>query len=164
MHRVGHVVAVAPHRGEMDAPLAGLAIAGVHSEVVEPEPGVYELEDESFPRRVRGGRQGLPIGLLLGALVGLTVVVLVPAARGLPGAARLLLAGGIALQGTMPAVMWRIGRLDHYHDDPELTREVTADDRLVIVDDEHNEARARRVLERHHAAFLIDEHPVALAD
>lgn len=160
MHRVGHIVALAPPRDEMDAVQAALAVAGVHAEVIEPQPGVYGLADESFHEHVRAGRQGLRIGALLGALLGLAIITLVPVVRDLPAIARLLLLAGIALQGSVPGMMWRMGRVDHYDDYPDRAQQVTAADRLVIIDDEHDEPRARHVLERHHVTMLRDDVPV----
>jgi hypothetical protein len=159
MHEAGRVVAVVPAGDTGAAIIADLAFVGIRAELVEPLPGDYQVEDESLREHVAGVEQGLFLGLGLGALVGLVVVLAVGATRDLSWVTQLLLVAGIALQGTIPAAMWRMGRTDRYDDDPDTTRHLGAQDRLVILHAPHDEGRARHVLERHDVVFLTDEQP-----
>lgn len=159
MPATGHVIAVAPTRGELEPIRDGLASVGIRSEVREPEPGPYLVEDTSLRDDVHGLRNGLLLGLALGALFALVLVLAVPGLRDLPRVGQLIFVGGIALQGTMPTMMGALGRHEHYDDDPVTLRQVDPDDRLVLVDDDHHEGRARLVLEHHLAIFLDEDHP-----
>lgn len=163
MPAIGHVVALPPDHDELEPIRDGLAAVGIRSEIREPDPGAYLVEDTSFREDIHGLRNGLLLGLALGALLGLVLVLVVPGLRDLPAVGRLLLVGGIALQGTMPAMMGTMGGTEHYDNDPEALRQVEPDDRLILVDAEHDEGRARRILEHHHATFLAEDHPHVLA-
>jgi hypothetical protein len=160
MRDIGRVVALAPNAAEAESAREDLAVRGIRAEVLHAGVGSYPLEDESLREHVAATRRGILLGLLAGALVGLAVVLLVPAARAWDPVFQFLLVVGIALQGTMPAIMWRLGRSDRYDDDPALVREAGADDLLVLVHDPHDAVRAHHILERHPLVFLDDGAPV----
>lgn len=155
----GHVIALPPSRDELGPIHDGLAARGIRSGVRAAQPGAYVVEDTSLHEDVRGLRDGLMLGLVLGALLGLVLVLAVPGLRDLPRVGQIIFIGGLALQGTMPTMMWTLGRVEHYDDDPVTLRQVESGDRLVTVDVEHAEGRARRVLKRHGATFLDEDHP-----
>ncbi|MFP4635975.1 MAG: hypothetical protein ACLFRD_08940 [Nitriliruptoraceae bacterium] len=77
------------------------------------------------------------------------MVLLVPAVRGWVPVFQLLLIAGIALQGTMPAITWRLGRSDRYDDDPASMLDLNPGDWLVVVRDPHDAVRA------HHSVFTV---------
>ncbi len=159
MHRVGHVVAIAPDPLHVDEVVSELASADLLVTVEEPRPGAYELEDESLHEHVRAAERGVIVGIGVGALVGLVVVLVVGAVADLSPTARWLLVGGIAFQGVIPAIMWRMGQADHMDNDPAEMRVLGPQDRLIVVDALHDERRARAILERHGAVFLTHEPP-----
>lgn len=161
MTTVGHVVALSPERDELDPIRSDLVRAGIHADVRPAQPGAYAREDTSLPEHLWGARRGLALGLVVGAAVGLVLVLVVPGLRELPLVGKVLLMGGIGLQGTIPAMMWLMGRVDHYDDDPAEDQLVTEGDPLLVVDDEHDEYRARHLLARHHAVFLAEDAPHA---
>ena len=163
MGDVGRVVAVVPDEEEAERTRADLSFHGIGAEVHRPDPGTYMVEDGSLRQHAEAARIGILVGFLLGGLVGLVVVLAVPAVREWPLVFRLLLIGGLALQGTMPAIMWRMGQVDRYDDDPEAAVDLAADDWLVIVRDPHDASRAHRIVENHQATFLTDEEPLELA-
>ena len=163
MHRVGHVVAIAPDPNHVDELVAELAQADLLVAVEEPRPGEYELEDESLHEHLQAAERGVFVGIGVGAVVGLAVVLAVGAFADLSATARWLLIGGIALQGVVPAIMWRMGQADHMDNDPAETRVLGPQDRLIVVDALHDERRARAILERHGAVFLTHEPPHAVA-
>lgn len=160
MRDVGRVVALAPSEAEAESTRADLAFRGIRAEVVHAGAGTYVLDDGTLREHVNATERGLLIGLLTGGLVGLSVVLLVPAVRDWDPVFQLLLIAGIALQGTMPAIMWRLGRSERYDDDPTSTRDLDPDDWLVVVRNPHDAAPARQVIERHHLAVLDDEEPL----
>jgi hypothetical protein len=160
MRTVGHVVALVPDEVAAESVTADLSHHGIRAEILPPEPGVYPVEDQSFRDHLRGAGQGLLIGAVLGAIFGLFIVLMVPAARDLGLVAKVLLIGGIAIQGTMPAMMWRMGRADHYDDDPAEVRVPESPERLVVVDDEPHEPLAHRVIEHHSGVFLDADRPI----
>lgn len=160
MRDVGRVVALAPDAAEAEQTRADLAVRGIPAEVQHAEAGTYVLEDETLREDLDETGRGIVLGLLAGVLVGLAVVLLVPAVRGWDTAYQLLLVAGIALQGTMPAIMWRLGRGEHLDDDPAVTRDVAPDDWLVVVRSPHDALRARHVAERHRLVILDDEEPL----
>lgn len=159
MPAIGHVIALPPDHDELDPIRDGLASVGIRSDVREPGPGTYLIEDTSLREDIHGLRNGLLLGLALGALLGLVLVLTVPGLRDLPAIGELFLVGGIALQGTIPAMMGTMGRAEHYDNDPVALRQVEPGDRLILVDAEHDEGRARRILEHHHATFLAEDQP-----
>lgn len=159
MHVVGHVVAIAPDPDDVEGLVSELSGADILVQVVEPPDGTYELEDESLHEHLVAAERGLFAGIGLGAVVGLVVVVIVNTFTDLSLAAELLLVGGIALQGAIPAIMWLMGRADRMDGDRMETRVLGSGDRLVVVDALHEERRARSILERHGAVFLTHEHP-----
>ena len=159
MRTVGHVVAVAPTRDEVEPIRDDLRAIGVEPLIRAARPGSYPVEDTSMHEHVTSARRGMLLGMLVGAALGAVLVFAIPELRDLGAAVKLLIVAGIALQGSMPAVMWRMGRAEHYDDDPAVTRDVAAGDQLVIVEAEHEEARVRRILERHHATFVTEDRP-----
>jgi hypothetical protein len=160
MRDIGRVVALAPNGSEAEATRADLAFRGIRAEVLHAGAGSYALEDETLRERVYATQRGILVGLLGGAMVGLAVILLVPAVRAWDPVFQLLLVAGLALQGTMPAIMWRLGRSDRYDDDPATVRELDPDDWLVVVHDPHDAVRAHHVLEQHPLVFLDDEDPL----
>ncbi|TVR29322.1 MAG: hypothetical protein EA388_15665 [Nitriliruptor sp.] len=160
MRDIGRVVALAPNRTEAESTRADLAFRSIRAEVLHAGAGSYVLEDETLREDVDATQRGILLGLLAGALVGLAVVLLVPAVRGWDPVFQLLLVAGFALQGTMPAIMWRLGRGDRYDDDPVTVRDLDPDDWLVVVHDPHDAVRAHHVVERHSLVFLEDEEPL----
>ena len=158
MGDVGRVVALAPDEAEAERTRAELAFRGIHAEVLHADAETYQLEDGTLREHVVASERGDLIGLLAGGLLGVAVVLAVPAVRAWWPVFQLLLIAGIALQGTMPAIMWRMGRSDRYDDDPASTRDLDPDDWLVVVHDPHNAARAHHLLERQRLVFL-DEDP-----
>jgi hypothetical protein len=163
MREPGHVVAVLPSAAALGPVHDALACCGVHRDVRAPTPGRYLLEDETFHEEVGAGRCGLVVGFLVAVVVGVDVVTAVPMIREFSPLVRLLLVAGIALQGTLPAILWRMGRVTRLDDDPVAFRELDADDRLVIVEALHEEPRVRHALERHGAVFLAADEPLARA-
>jgi hypothetical protein len=145
----GRVVALVHDHEEAVAAREDLARGGIAADVVHPEPGTYVIQDESFGQHVRAARRGGVIGLALGALVGLVLALAVPAVRELGWTVQLVLVYGVALQATMPAVMWGMGRVAHYDDDPLESFEVQPSDDVVLVHAARFEPRSRRVIERH---------------
>jgi hypothetical protein len=160
MRDIGRVVALAPSEAEAELTRADLAFRGIRAEVLHAGAGTYVLEDETLREHVDASERGILIGLLAGGLVGLAVVLLVPAVRTWDPVFQLLLIAGIALQGTMPAIMWRLGRSDRYDDDPVSTRDLDPDDWLVVVRNPHDAVRAHHVVQRHRLMFLDDEEPL----
>ncbi len=160
MDEAGRVVAVVHDHGDAVAMQEELTRAGIVAEVVHPRPGRYLLEDESFREHLRAGLGGLAVGMALGALVGLALALGIPALRDLGPTAQLVLVYGVALQVTMPIVMWRIGRVDHDDDDAVQTCEVQAGDELVVAHDAHREQRSRRIISGRAGEFLQDVAPV----
>lgn len=160
MRDIGRVVALAPDEAEAELTRADLAFRGIQAEVLHAGAGTYVLEDETLREHVDATERGLLIGLLAGGLVGLGVVLLVPAVRAWDTVFQLLLIVGIALQGTMPAIMWRLGRADRFDDDPASTRALDPDDWLVVVRDPHEAVRARHIVERHRLVLLDDDAPL----
>lgn len=160
MRDIGRVVALAPNGTEVESARADLAFRGIRAEVLHAGAGSYALEDETLREHVNATQRGILVGLLAGALVGLVVILLVPAVRAWDPVFQLLMVGGIALQGTMPAIMWRLGRSDRYNDDPATVRDLVPDDWLVVVRDPHDAVRAHHVLEQHPLVFLDDEEPL----
>lgn len=160
MRDIGRVVALAPDEAEAERTRAHLAFRGIQAEVRHAGDGTYELEDETFREHLYASRRGILVGVLVGGLVGLAVVLLVPAVREWDATFRLLLIAGLALQGTMPAIMWRMGRSDPYDDDPASTRALGTDDWLVVVHDDHDASRAHHIIERHRLVFLDDDVPL----
>lgn len=163
MPALGHVIAVPPTPEELEPIRRELDHVGIRSEVRDPEPGPYLVEDTSWRDDVKASRHGLLLGFALGALVGLVLVLTVPFLRDLPLVGQVLLIGGIGLQGSLPVMMWAMGRVESYDEDAETMQEVGSDDQLVVVDSDPDEGRARRVLEHHHAVFLDEDHPHVLA-
>ncbi|HSK25085.1 MAG TPA: hypothetical protein VK906_18005 [Egicoccus sp.] len=159
MRDIGRVVALAPDRDVADETRADLAVHGIPAEVVHAREGSYDLEDETLREHVLAGATGILIGLLAGLALGLVVVFSLPDVRAWDTTVRLLVVAGMGLLGTMPAMMWQMGRRDHDDDDPATTREVTATDWLVIVHEAHDAPRARRVAQRHGLVLLDDEEP-----
>jgi hypothetical protein len=157
---IGRVVALAPNATEAESTRADLAFRGIRAEVLHAGAGSYALEDETLREHVDATQRGILLGLLAGALVGLAVVLTVPAVRAWDPVLQFLLIAGLALQGTMPAIMWRLGRSDRYDDDPATVRDLDPDDWLVVVHDPHDAVRAHHVLERHPLVFLDDEEPL----
>jgi hypothetical protein len=160
MRDIGRVVALAPNGPEAEATRAELAVRGIRAEVHHARAGSYVVADETLREHFAATRRGILLGLFAGILVGLAVVLLVPDVRAWDPVFQLLLVAGIALQGTMPAIMWRLGRSDHYDDDPALVRDLDLDDWLVVVHDPHEALRAHHVLEQHPLVFLDDEEPL----
>jgi hypothetical protein len=163
MPATGHVIALPRIHDEVQPIRGGLASVGIRSQVRDAEPGRYLVENTTLREEVHSLRNGLLLGLLLGVLVGLVLVLAVPGLHDLPRIGRIVLIGGIALQGTMPTMMWALGRVEHYDDDPELLRQVEPGEQLVVVDSEPDEGRARHLLEHHHVIFLDEDHPHASA-
>jgi hypothetical protein len=160
MRDIGRVVALAPNEAEAELTRAKLAFRGIQAEVVHAGAGSYVLEDETLREHVDATVRGILVGLLAGGLVGLAVVIFVPAVREWDPLYQLLLIAGIALQGTMPVIMWRLGGSDRYDDDPASTRDLDPNDWLVVVRDPHDAFRAHHVVERHPLVFLDDEEPL----
>jgi hypothetical protein len=160
MRDIGRVVALAPNHEEAELTRADLAVRGIEAEVLVADAGTYVLEDETLREHVDATRRGIMIGLLTGALVGLAVVLLVPAVRAWDAVFQLLLVAGIALQGTMPVIMWRLGRSDRYDDDPAATLDLNPNDWVVVVRNPHDAALAHHVIERHRLVVLDDEAPL----
>jgi len=160
MGDAGRVVALAPDEAEAERTREELAFRGIRAEVLHAGAGTYELEDDTLREHVVASERGALVGFLAGGLVGVAVVLLVPAVREWDAVFQLLLIAGIALQGTMPAIMWRMGRSDRYDDDPALTRDLDPDDWLVVVHDPHEALRARHVMESQQLVFLHDEEPL----
>lgn len=160
MRDIGRVVALAPNGTEAESARADLAFRGIRAELLHAGAGSYALEDETLREHVDATQRGILVGLLAGALVGLVAVLLVPAVRAWDPVFQLLLVAGIALQGTMPAIMWRLGCSDRYDDDPVTVRDLVPDDWLVVVRDPHDALRAHHVLDRHPLVFLDDEEPL----
>jgi hypothetical protein len=163
MREPGRVVAVLPGVEDLGPVRDALTCCGVHAEVRTPTPGRYLLEDETLHEEVGAGRRGLVVGFLVAAVVGVVVVTAIPAVRELSPLVRLLLVVGIGLQGTLPAILWRMGRVTRLDDDPVAFRELDADDHLVVVEAIHEEPRVRHALERHGAVFLAADEPLARA-
>lgn len=63
----------------------------------------------------------------------------------------------------MPAVMWRMGRVEHFDDDPALRRRLDRLDQIVVTRGVHKEPRAHHVMERHGVVFLDGDRPVDAA-
>lgn len=160
MRDIGRVVALAPDEAEAELTRADLASRGIQAEMFHAGAGTYALEDETLREHVDAAERGILIGLLAGGLVGLGVVLLVPAMRAWDTVFQVLLIAGIALQGTMPVIMWRLGRSDRYNDDPASTRDLDPNDWLVVVRDPHEAVRAHHVVERHRLVFLDNEEPL----
>lgn len=160
MRDIGRVVAVAPNEEVAESTREDLAFRGIRSQLHHAKSGSYPVEDETLRDDISATRRGMLVGLLVGALVGLAVVLLVPAVRDWDPVFQVLVVAGIALQGTMPAIMWRLGRSDRYDDDPAAVRALSPDDWLVVVRDPHEAVRAHHVIERHTLVFLDDEEPV----
>lgn len=163
MPATGHVIALPRTHDELAEIRGDLAAHGIRSTIRDADPGTYLVEDTALHEDIHGLRNGLLLGLVLGALLGLVLVLVVPGLRDLPTIGRVLLVGGIALQGTMPTMMWTLGRSEHYDDDPEMLRQVEPGEELILVDSAPDEGRARHVLEHHHAVFLDEDHPHVLA-
>jgi hypothetical protein len=161
MREPGHVVALLPSAAALGPVHDALACCGVHGDVRAPTPGRYLLEDETLHEELGAGRRGLVVGFAVAAIVGIVVVTAVPTVRDLSPLVRLVLVLGIALQGTLPAILWRMGRVTRLDDDPVAFRDLDADDRLVIVEALHEEPRVRHALERHGAVFLAADEPLA---
>ncbi|GEM_PF-6698933 len=160
MGDTGRVVALAPDEAEAERTRAELAVRGIHAEVLHAGAGTYRLEDDTLREHVVASERGALIGLFAGGLIGVAVVLLVPAVREWDVVFQLLLIAGIALQGTMPAIMWRMGRSDRYDDDPASTRDLDPDDWIVVVHDPHDALPARHVMEGRQLVFLDDEAPL----
>ncbi|MFP4635741.1 MAG: hypothetical protein ACLFRD_07770 [Nitriliruptoraceae bacterium] len=163
MRDIGRVVALAPDEAQAEQTRADLAFRDIQAEVFHAGAGTYVVEDDTLREHVHATERGVLMGLLVGGLFGLGVVLLVPAVRAWDTVFQILLIAGIALQGTMPAIMWRLGRTDRYDDDPASTRELDPDDWLVVVRDPHDAARARHIVDRHGLVLLDDEEPVRTA-
>lgn len=159
MQPAGHIVAHVPDAERTETAVADLAVHGVHAEVVHAEPGTYRVQDESLHEHIQSGERGLATGLGIGAVVGLVIVLVVGSLTDLGWLPRLILVAGIAVQGTVPAIMWRMGRIEHFDDDPERTLTLSAEDQLLVVDVPSEARRARQVLDDHEAVHLTDRHP-----
>lgn len=156
----GEIVALVPDAAEAEATRTDLSVHGIHAEVVAPQPGTYEDQDESFHEEVHGGGRGLVRGAVIGGVVGLVVALAVPVIRDLGPIAIVLMTLGFAYGGTLPGIVWGVGRADHYDDDPAVTRDLEAEDHLVIVHEVHDRERAHAIMERHDVTFLTDDHPL----
>lgn len=159
MRDIGRVVALAPDRTSADETRSDLAIHGIPAEVIHARDGSYDLEDEALREQILAGASGILIGLLAGLALGLVVVFALPGVRAWDTTVRVLVVAGLGLLGTMPAMMWQMGRRDHGDDDPATTRELSATDWLVVVHEAHEAPRARRVAQRHGLILLDDEEP-----
>lgn len=159
MRDIGRVVAVTPNRNDAEETVADLRFHGVHADVRSAGAGSYGVEDETFREQVRAAAAGLVLGMFAGAGLALLVVFTVPAVGDWGALYKVVLVAGLGLLGTVPAMMWRMGRRDRGDDDPATIREVTAADWLVVVHEPHDAPLARHVVARHDLLLLDDEEP-----
>lgn len=169
MTTVDVVHGLLPEGDELDATVADLEGHGIYPseiEVVEPEPGRYELADETLHRDVLGTRRGAAIGAVLGLVVGLAIGFAVPGIA--DGGAEVLLTAAVAVAGfgALIGAMVGLQRRERNDDDPVRWRQVADDDPLccLTVRCVHRTTIAHRVMERHGAEFLESDQPAQPAD
>lgn len=155
MRDITRVVALAHDGTQIERAREDLSLRGIRAHLRHPADGTYVLADETLRADVDAGERGILLGLLIGAAVGLAVVLAVPAVRAWDLTWQLLLIAGVAVQGTIPAIMWRVGRSDR-DDPPVVTRHLDSSDWVLVVDDPEDTARAHRVVREHGLAVLDD--------
>lgn len=169
MTTVDVVHGLLPEGDELETTVADLEDHGIHPseiEVTEPEPGRYELADESMHRKVLGTRSGAAIGAIVGLVVGLAVGFAVPGIADSGLDVLLTAAAAVAGFGALIGAMVGLQRRERNDDDPVRWHEVSEDDPLccVTVRCVHRTTVAHRVMERHGAEFLESDQPAGQAD
>lgn len=165
MATVDVVHGLLPEGDELDATVADLEDHGIHPSEIEvvhdPEPGRYELADESLHRDALGVRSGAMLGAVAGFVVGLAVGFVVPGVA--DGGADVLLtaAAAVAGFGALIGAMIGLQQRERHDDDPVRWRELSETDPMccVTVRCVHRTTVAHRVMERHGAEFLESGEP-----
>lgn len=159
MSSAGQIVALPPTDDETDEVVTHMTRVGFRTEARPLHPGTYEQEDTSLREHLERARIGLALGLVLGAVVGLALVLLVPGLRSLDLVVQAIFIAGIAIQGTIPVGLWQMGRAERDDDDATVLHEIDEERTIVVVDAPHRAGQARHVLTRHGVTFLADDHP-----
>lgn len=149
---------------EEDPTLSDLQRHGIDAteiEVAHPEPGRYQLADESLHRDLRGARRGAATGVLAGTVLGIATGLAIPGVASAGADAVAMTAVAFGGFGALLGGMVGLQRNDRNDDDPVRWVDVddTADTCCVTVHCELHRDAAHRVLEQHGAAFLESDRP-----